>query len=483
LSQTPPEGWAFTALGDLSTYVTSGSRDWSKYYADHGALFVRTQDINQNKLASIDDIARVALPQRVEGKRTLIAQGDLLITITGANVGKCALVDIAIPEGYVSQSVALVRLAKGFSGRFIHRQLTSPSSGDDRTLLRQSAYGVGRPVLNLDNVRELPICLAPINEQHRIVARIEELLSLVNTVRDRLYRVPAILKRFRQAVLAASCSGRLTEDYRSGLFGSVPLGQHGTDQFDLPDSWECRRLEDVLSEPLANGRSVPDATVGFPVLRLTALKNGRVDLGERKVGEWTATEASRFLVRQNDFLVSRGNGSLSLVGRGGLVDCQPDPVAYPDTLIRVRVLESISVYYLALLWNSNVIRNQIESLAHTTAGIHKVSQKDLGGLILPIPPLPEQHEIVRRVEILFKWSAEAEIKVDAARLRANKLTQSILAKAFRGELVPTEAELARREGRDYEPASVLLDRIRERLNHSAGKTKQKSKARKASVNG
>jgi type I restriction enzyme S subunit len=79
---------------------------------------------------------------------------------------------------------------------------------------------------------------------------------------------------------------------------------------------------------------------------------------------------------------------------------------------------------------------------------------------IPLPPLEEQHEIVRRVEALFELAEAIERRVAAAAARAEKLTQSILAKAFRGELVPTEAELARREGREYEPASVLLERIR-----------------------
>jgi len=84
----------------------------------------------------------------------------------------------------------------------------------------------------------------------------------------------------------------------------------------------------------------------------------------------------------------------------------------------------------------------------------------LAGLDVPFPSLPEQHEIVRRVEALFRLADAIEKRVAAATVRAEKLTQAILAKAFRGELVPTEAELARREGRPYEPASVLLERIR-----------------------
>jgi type I restriction enzyme S subunit len=85
--------------------------------------------------------------------------------------------------------------------------------------------------------------------------------------------------------------------------------------------------------------------------------------------------------------------------------------------------------------------------------------KDTKRMPVPIPPLPEQYEIVHRVEALFKLADMIEKRVESATKRADKLTQAILAKAFRGELVPTEAELASREGRGYEPASVLLERI------------------------
>jgi type I restriction enzyme S subunit len=79
---------------------------------------------------------------------------------------------------------------------------------------------------------------------------------------------------------------------------------------------------------------------------------------------------------------------------------------------------------------------------------------------VPLPPPPEQREIVRRVAALFALADSIEAKVTAARAKADALTQAVLAKAFRGELVPTEAELARRDGRDYEPASALLERVR-----------------------
>ena len=92
----------------------------------------------------------------------------------------------------------------------------------------------------------------------------------------------------------------------------------------------------------------------------------------------------------------------------------------------------------------------------------KLTQSNLNCIPVPLPPLAEQQEIVRRVEAMFKLADSIEEKVQAATICAEKLTQAILAKAFHGELVPTEAELARKEGRDYEPASVLLERIKKK---------------------
>jgi type I restriction enzyme S subunit len=96
--------------------------------------------------------------------------------------------------------------------------------------------------------------------------------------------------------------------------------------------------------------------------------------------------------------------------------------------------------------------------------VRGVNIGDVRVLQIAVPSLPEQREIVRRVEALFKLADAIEKRVEAATKRADKLTQAILGKAFRGELVPPEAELARREGRTYEPASALLERIRAKRN-------------------
>ena len=203
--------WTETTLGEIAEYITSGSRDWSRYYADSGAIFIRTQDINQNRL-SLNDVAFVKLPQKVEGKRSLVRKGDLLITITGANVGKVAVVEGEIPEAYVSQSVCLVRPKDSSIAKFIHLQLMAKRG--DKTAVEAMAYGLGRPVLNLENIRSAPIRVAPPKAQVVIVAEIEKQFSRLDEAVASLKRTKANLKRYKAALLKAAVEGKLTEDWR-----------------------------------------------------------------------------------------------------------------------------------------------------------------------------------------------------------------------------------------------------------------------------
>jgi len=252
----------------------------------------------------------------------------------------------------------------------------------------------------------------------------------------------------------------------------------------LPTNWAIACVDDILTDGLSNGRSVRTAKEGFPVLRLTALKNGRIDLSERKVGEWTRATAEPYLVKRGDFFIARGNGSIRLVGRGGLLDVEPDPVAYPDTLIRARPHEEvIAPKYFAFVWDSYDLRLQIEKRAKTTAGIYKVNQKDIGACKFPVPPLPEQRRIVEAIETNFTKLDAAEATLKRIQANLKRYRASVLKAAVEGTLVPTEAALARQDSRDYEPANQLLERIlterRRRWEESElAKLKAKGKAPK-----
>jgi len=168
-----PEGWEWCRLGDLTEFVTSGSRGWKVYYAEQGSLFIRAQNIKTDVL-DLNQPVYVDLPEKLEGQRTLVRPDDILVTITGGNCGKTARIDQQLDEAYVSQHIALTRLMDASLAAWIHQCLTS-DNGPRGVLL---SYSKGdKPGLNLPNVRTVPIPLPPLAEQAAIVERVEALMA------------------------------------------------------------------------------------------------------------------------------------------------------------------------------------------------------------------------------------------------------------------------------------------------------------------
>jgi len=204
--------------------------------------------------------------------------------------------------------------------------------------------------------------------------------------------------------------------------------------------WRTVRLHHLLAEPLRNGRSVPTvalAAKGFPVLRLTAIRDGTVDLRERKSGAWSSSEAWPFLVCRGDFLIARGNGSLSLVGRGALVRHEPDAVAFPDTMIRARPdLAKVIPEYLSLQWAADGVRHQVEAMARTSAGIFKVNQRALEQVELRVPSVAEQRRIVAILEEHLSSLDAADASLAAARRRLAVLRERTARDALVGAAEP-----------------------------------------------
>jgi type I restriction enzyme S subunit len=175
--------WEIVSFGDLCNLITSGSRGWAEFYAKDGPKFIRAQNIRFGRLL-LNDLACVTPPSKAEGLRTQVSKGDILIVITGAGVTNPAILENEIGEAYVSQHVALVKLTDIEVSRWLLLCLMAPSGG--RSQLVESAYGAGKPGLNLDNIRSLTVPVPPLAEQRRILAKVAELMALCDRLEAQL---------------------------------------------------------------------------------------------------------------------------------------------------------------------------------------------------------------------------------------------------------------------------------------------------------
>lgn len=273
--------------------------------------------------------------------------------------------------------------------------------------LKRLDSSTATPSLRRQDLEAQSIRFPSLTEQRRIVEILEDHLSRLDSASHELSRASRRLLNLDESVLRAL----------------------------VPDDCPSRPLVDLLDAPLTNGRSVPSREGGFPVLRLTALKDAGVDLSERKAGDWSRAEASRFLVQRGDFLVARGNGSLRLVGRGSLVRAEPDEVAFPDTAIRARPrVSDLLPDFLDVMWNSRRTRSQVEAVARTSAGIYKVNQSQLERIELPSLPISFQLRVVEKMDAIDDSRRRLLDTISLAERRQQSMRRSVLAAAFEGKL-------------------------------------------------
>jgi len=442
-----PEGWVWSTVGKCFFEIKNGTTTVQNEDSQ-GIPVSRIESIQEghfdfNRVQHIKD----APAEIIDAYR--YKTGDIALSHINSyeHVGKTALYE-GVPEVFI-HGMNLLRLRFGheyllpkyiylFMQTYFFRQQVR-----DRVL-----HAVNQVSINQRNLSKVPIAIAPLYEQKRIVAKVDELLSGVNMVRERLAKVPAILKHFRQAVFAVACSGRLTADWRNTQNDSEQVGDIQEALSDeIPEGWIRNKLVQVAKINMGQsppGRSYNKRGEGFPFFQ------GKVDFGDRfpTVRVW-CTEPKK-IAQPGDVLISirapvgptNVANQICTIGRGLAAISPKDGIPTEFILFVLRLKEPEL------------------ALSGTGSTFTAINRKDLEQIDINVPPLAEQYEIVRRVEALFKLADTIEKRVAMATARAEKLTQSILAKAFRGELVPTEAELARRENCSYEPASDLLARIK-----------------------
>lgn len=395
-------GWTVKPLDQLAETALGKMLDRGQSRGLVQVPYLRNVNVQWDRIDT-SDLFTMELADH-ERERFGVRTGDLLVC-EGGEVGRAAIWN---GRGeYLAYQKALHRIrSRGDLDLKFLRYLLEHYRNNG-TLAR---YSTGSTIAHLpqQKLQALPVPHPPLIKQKRIVEILDDHFSRLN----------------------ASASYLKAAQPFVDSIGVSMLKRHSL----LVDA-EARPLGELLERPLSNGRSVPSMIGGFPVLRLTALSAAGIDLSQRKSGAWTAEEARPFLIKQGDFLVSRGNGTLKLVGRGGLVREKPDAVAYPDTLIRVRVDESlIHPEYLALMWNSPVVRTQLESMARTTAGIYKVNQHHLRSVRFPVPPLDAQCRVSEDLLALRESSVNLGAALQDCEARASSLRRSLMDAAFSGRL-------------------------------------------------
>ncbi|MFZ1029539.1 MAG: restriction endonuclease subunit S, partial [Limnoraphis robusta] len=390
-----------------------------------------------------------------------------------ATTGKSFLLN-EIPENSIFASY-LIRLEASdiYVPEYLANFLQSPYYWKQITTVSK---GTAQPGANASILSKLNVPLPPLNEQKRIVAKIEALQERSQRVKAELVAIRPLLDKFRQSVLAAAFRGDLTKDWREKNPdiepASVLLEESLSSQFEnLPATWYMTTVGSVVKTLKYGTSKKCDYDIdGIPVLRIPNIVDGFIDNSDLKYTELTDQELEKISLIPGDILMIRSNGSVSLVGRTALVTDAEKNFAYAGYLIRIRPdHKRVFSPYLNLWFSSYEIRCQIEIPLRSTSGVNNINSNEVKQLTIPIASLEEQKEIVNRIDKLFKIADNIEHLYQQTETDLETLNQSILAQAFRGELVP--------QNPNDEPASVLLERIRkERETHSkpAKQTRKKS---------
>lgn len=478
-----PEGWCRTTVKQVSKdisygFTTSASR------VPTGPKLLRITDI-QDGAVDWDSVPFCKVPP-IEPKRFLLKTGDIVFARTGATTGKSFLIP-STPGAVFASYLIRLRAAQCILPEFLAYFFRSSSYWKQIT---ENLSGSAQPNCNASKLASLDIAIPPLNEQQRIVGKLEKLLSHVGAAEARLAIIPLILRRFRQSVLAAACSGRLTADWREqnahgpsaqAIVGSLferRLSEAETvaketklrviydyneenDSQNLPEGWSYVAL-DKLCDSFNYGTSAKSHLSGLvPVLRMGNIQNGEIDWTDL-VYTSNKDEVASYILEPQTVVFNRTN-SPELVGKTAIYRGER-PAIFAGYLIRVNNFEMLDSAYLNYCLNTNYARKFCSNAKTDGVSQSNINAQKLGKFEVPFCSLAEQQEIVRRIEALFKTADALEARYRTAKAYVDKLRQSILAKAFRGELVPQDP--------NDEPASVLLARISQAGAQSERKPKR-----------
>jgi type I restriction enzyme, S subunit len=455
-----PKGWVGVKLGDVCETTSGGtpSRSHSSFYV--GSIpWVKSGELEYNTICKTEEcISDEAI---IKSSAKLLPKDTLLIALYGATVGKLAFLGV---EAATNQAVCAIMPPEYLSRIFLYYYLFF-----SKEFLLNKRIGGAQPNISQGILRELEFPIPPLPEQHRIVAKIEELFSDLDAGIESLRKAKAQLKTYRQSVLKWAFEGKLTEEWRkkypnqdytdSGITtiqkksgqSSNPIN-HGSD--NLPGGWKWLLTEKVgdVSGGLTKNSKRELLSTKMPYLRVANVYANRLDLAEIKEIGIEKSEILRVLLQRNDLLVVEGNGSPDQIGRVAIWNEEIKNCIHQNHLIKVRPNSDAHPKHILYWYLSPKGRQQIELISSSTSGLHTLNISKIKSLPIPICSIQEQTKIVSEIESRLSVADNLEKTIDASLAQADALRQSILKFAFEGKLVPQDP--------NDEPAEKLLERIK-----------------------
>jgi type I restriction enzyme S subunit len=427
-----PPGWESCSIGEVTQVVAGGtppSTDPANFQQTGGVPWLTPADLSGYRDMYIS-----------RGARNLSEAGYNISSAKKMPAG-AVLFSSRAPIGYVAIAKSEISTNQGF------KSFVLPDMLDSRyvyyylrhiTPLAESlATGTTFKELSGASVAKLPLLIAPLPEQKRIADKLDTVLARVDACRERLDRVALILKRFRQSVLAAATSGELTADWKN----------KGTKK------WRVLRADEVCAKVQSGGtpKSGFIAQAGIPFLKVYNIVNQKIDF------EYRPQFVSE-IIHGRELAKSRalpGDVLMNIVGPPlGKVAIVPHTysewnINQAITLFRPSS-EITSEWLYILLCDGKNVRNVLTETKGSVGQVN-ISLSQCRAFTFSVPARDEQQELMRRVQTLFAFADRLEARLTTARTAADRLTPALLAKAFRGELVPQDPE--------DEPAAALLARL------------------------
>ncbi len=399
------------------------------------------------------------------------------MALYGATVGKTAILGI---NAATNQAVcALFPRNASFVPKYMMYWLRS-----QREELINRSSGGAQPNISQGIVKAFPFPLAPLPEQHRIVAEIETQFTRLDAGVAALKRVQANLRRYKASVLKAACEGRLVpteaelaraedrdyepasvllerilaerrvkwEQVNPGKRYVEPKGPDIDRLAELPEGWVWTKVNQVGCVQLGRQRAPQFHEGPFmrPYLRVANVFEDHIDTTDIKQMNFDPGEYEKYRLEHGDILLNEGQ-SPELLGRPAMYRNEVPGACFQNTLIRFQVEQYLLPQFALCLFRTYLHSGRFQRISQITTNIAHLSAGRFAELEFPLPPLAEQHLIVAEVERRLSVVQEVEATVAANLKRAERLRQSILKRAFEGKLVPQDPEIG--------PASVLLERI------------------------